>query len=68
MKALGQQLSIDFFNRLKMVVKNDIEKKTIAFASLEDYSEWNIFNPLVKSVKELNDSFLMTVKERGLLV
>ena len=51
-----------------MVVKNDIEKKTIAYASLEDYSEWNIFNPLVKSVKELNESFLIPVKESGLLV
>ena len=68
MKALGLQLSIDFFNRLKMVVKNDVEKKTIAYASLDNYSEWNVFNPLVKSVKELNESFLIPVKESGLLV
>jgi hypothetical protein len=68
MKELGQQLSIDFFNRLKMVVKNNIEKKTIAYSSLGDYSEWNIFNPLVKTVNELNESFLIPVKESGLLV
>jgi hypothetical protein len=51
-----------------MVVKNNIEKKTIAYASLGDYSEWNIFNPLVKTVNELNESFLIPVKESGLLV
>ncbi|MBI1835646.1 MAG: hypothetical protein HYR91_00120 [Flavobacteriia bacterium] len=67
MKELGLLLKIDFFNRLKMVILKDNVKKTIAFADLEEYRDWKIYNPLVKSVSELNHSFLIPVIESGLL-
>lgn len=66
-KELGQKLSIDFFNRLKMVVKTDLEKKTISYSELDNYKTWKVYNPLVKTVKELNNSFLIPVLESGLL-
>ena len=67
MKQIGTSISVDFFNRLKMVVKNDLDKKTISFSELEKYTDWKVFNPLVKSVKELNESFLIPVTESGLV-
>lgn len=66
-KELGSQFNIDFFNRLKMVITNDSETKTVSFADLDQYTDWKVYNPLVKTVKELNTNFLVSVKESGLI-
>ena len=65
-KELGQQLNIDFFNRLKLVVEKNGEQKMIAFSDLAEYADWNIYDALVNTVEGLNNSFLIPVKESNL--
>ncbi len=65
-KEIGKEFSIDFFNRLKLIVENDSEMKMIAFADLIEYQDWNIYNTLVNTVEQFNNSFLIPVKESEL--
>ena len=65
-KSVGQQLNIDFFNRLKLVVKKDSEIKMISFSDLNQYTDWDIYNTLVNTVEQLNTSFLIPVEESEL--
>ena len=65
-KEIGKEFSIDFFNRLKLVVEKDSEMKMIAFSDLGEYEEWNIYNTLVNTVEQFNNSFLIPVKESEL--
>jgi hypothetical protein len=65
-QAIGERFSIDFFNRLKLVVTNEKETKLIAFSDLETYSGWNIYDTQVDTVDRLNTSFLIPVTESEL--
>lgn len=65
-KSIGADFKIDFFNRLKLVVKKEGEVKMIAFSDLVDYSDWKVYNTLVNTVDGLNHSFLIPVIESDL--
>jgi hypothetical protein len=65
-KEIGQQLNIDFFNRLKVVIEKNGETKMISFSDLTQYQDWNIYNTLVNNLKLLNSSFLIPVVESEL--
>lgn len=62
-KQIGAEFSIDFFNRLQIVIEKEGEIKMIAFSELDQFLDWNVFDTLVSSVQELNESFLVPVKE-----
>ena len=65
-KTIGQQLNVDFFNRLKLVVQKENETKMISFSDLGQYEDWKIYNTLVNTIDLLNTSFLISVKESEL--
>ncbi len=65
-KTIGQQYNIDFFNRLKLVVQNNVEVKMISFSDLGQYEDWKIYNTLVNTIDLLNTSFLIPVNESEL--
>lgn len=62
-KKIGSEFSIDFFNRLKIVIEKEGEIKMIAFSELDQFLDWNVFDTLVATVNELNESFVVPVKE-----
>lgn len=61
-KDLGKEIQVDFFNRLKVVIEKDGEYKHIHYNDRSEYSDWNMFNPMVKSLKELRESWLIPVE------
>ena len=65
-KTIGQQFTIDFFNRLKLVVQKENETKMISFSDLGQYENWKIYNTLVNTIDLLNTSFLIPVNESEL--
>lgn len=62
-KAIGNELNIDFFNRLNVVVTNGVETKLISFHDLEAYKTYKVYNPLVNTIQQLNENFLLEVIE-----
>ncbi len=60
-KELGKELSIDFFNRMNVYLKKNNDFKYIHISEIKDFSEWNVFNPMVVSLKELRDQWLIPV-------
>lgn len=60
-KQAGQELGIDFFNRLKLVVEDesgDIEY--VSYARLGENPDFMVFNPLVDRVGDLAAEFKIT--------
>lgn len=62
-KDLGKELNIDFFNRLNVTLEKEEELKRIHFNDLSIYQDWNMFDPMVKTLDELRNNWLIPVKE-----
>jgi hypothetical protein len=58
-KAIGAALRVDFFNRLKLVVEKNGELKRVHFSDLNEYLDWNVFNPIVHTLADLKDNWLI---------
>lgn len=66
-KEIGSKLKIDFFNRLYMLIEKEGELKRVHFSDLSSYSDWNLFNPLVKTLGEMRSNWIVPVKESALI-
>lgn len=66
-KEIGSKLKIDFFNRLYMLIEKDGELKRVHFSDLSDHSDWNVFNPLVKTLGEMKLNWIIPVSESDLV-
>lgn len=65
-KQLGSELKTDFFNRLFVLVFNEKEMKRVHFQELNHYADWKLLNPMVSSLQEVRNQFLIDVKESNL--
>ena len=66
-KDLGKELNIDFFNRMSILLKKEDEYKRIHFSELSNHLEYEMFNPMVKTLKDLNEIFLIKVAHSELV-
>ena len=66
MKQLGTELKVDFFNRLFVLISKESEIKRVHFQELQQYSDWKLLNPMVSSLEEVRNRFLIDVKESNL--
>lgn len=66
-KEIGSKLKIDFFNRLFMLIEKEGEIKRVHFSDLSNYPDWNIFNPLVKTLGEMRSNWVIPVNESNLV-
>lgn len=63
-KAVGTELQVDFFNRLKMWVEfEDGRTQQVAFRELATYPTNFVFNPLVEKLSELDAKFKVKVAD-----
>ena len=62
-KSIGQQLDIDFFNRLNMLIIKDEEPTMISFHELEMYKDSHVFNPNVDTLKNMRTKWLIPISE-----
>ena len=66
-KKIGEEIGVNFFNRLKLLVRNDRELKHISFHDLEDYSTWQVADTAIKNLGEFRTRFFSVVEESNLL-
>ncbi len=66
MKQLGTELKVDFFNRLFVLISKESEIKRVHFQDLNQYADWKLLNPMVSSLEEVRNRFLIDVKESNL--
>jgi len=53
MKEIGQEMGVNFFDRMTITIKEGEELKQIHFSELEKHNEALIFDPLITSLGEL---------------
>lgn len=64
LKAMGKELNVDFFNRLKMLVEMENEEKTLVpFRQISETPENFIYNPLIEKLGDLDSRFRIKVSE-----
>lgn len=64
LQALGKELEVDFFTRMKVTYINDGSLKQIGFSNLSELSEdTEIFDPLLSKLGELRTKFPVSLKE-----
>jgi hypothetical protein len=62
MKQLGSTLSIDFFNRLKVLVRRDDELKHVSYHNLSDFTGNEFADITIKSLGQFRSSFFTPIK------
>lgn len=62
-KTIGQKYNVDFFDRLNMTILDGDEFTRVHIADLKDYPEAIVFNPMITSLKELNENWQVRVAE-----
>lgn len=62
-KSVGATLNVDFFNRLKLVIRKNGELKYVHVSELKDYADWEVYNPMITTLNELRSSWVVPVSE-----
>ena len=65
-KELGAELKIDFFNRMYVLVSNGDETLRVHISDLSNYKYWNMINPIVTNVQDIQDNGVILVSESEL--
>jgi hypothetical protein len=60
-KELGQELNIDFFDRLKLYIEKDNRFNRVALSELHQYGDWDVYNPMISTLKELRENWKIPV-------
>jgi hypothetical protein len=68
LKSMGQELQVDFFNRLKSLVESENgEQRLVPFSEITKYPDEWIYNPLVDTLGKLRTEFKVKVRESRLV-
>ena len=60
-KAVGEELNVDFFDRLNLVLEKNGEFKRAHISDLKENSDWNVFNPMITDLKGLREDWKQEV-------
>lgn len=66
-KEIGSKLKIDFFNRLYVLIEKEGDFKRVHFSELSQYADWNLFNPMVKTLGEMRMNWVVPVGESAMI-
>lgn len=60
-KEIGKELEIDFFNRLNVLVQNNLDNTLYLhpYRRLKELTSHSYFNPLVETLKDLKENWLV---------
>ena len=60
-KELGTKLNIDFFDRLQLYIEKDNRFNRVALSDLHQYGDWDVYNPMISTLKELRENWKIPV-------
>ena len=66
-KELGTELKVDFFNRMYVLISNGEETQRVHISDLSNYKDWNLLNPIVSTVQDVQEKGLLSVSESELV-
>lgn len=66
-KKMEQEIGVNFFNRLQLVVQHNETIKHVAYHELENYTEWQVADTTIKTLAEFKTRFFTPVKDSALL-
>ena len=61
-KALGKELSVDFFSRMNVYIEKDGLIKYVHISEVKENKGWKIFNPMITNLKELRENWFIPVE------
>lgn len=56
-KELGQEMKVNFFDRMKVTLQEGEELKQIHFSELDEHQEALIFDPMISKLNELREEW-----------
>jgi hypothetical protein len=62
-KGLGDELGINFFNRLNMLLEIEGELQLVPFLQLSNYPTAQVFNPMIETLKEWRGNWEIPVAD-----
>ncbi|MCC6699924.1 MAG: hypothetical protein IT221_00265 [Fluviicola sp.] len=62
-KGLGDELGINFFNRLNMLLETEGKLQLVPFLQLSNYPTAQVFNPMIETLKEWRENWKIPVAD-----
>lgn len=62
-KGLGDELGINFFNRLNMLLEIEGKLQLVPFLQLSNYPTAQVFNPMIETLKEWRENWKIPVAD-----
>jgi hypothetical protein len=62
-KAIGQELNVDFFDRLNLVIEKEGTFKRVHISELKSFGDWNVFNPMITDLNGLRSDWKQEVSK-----
>jgi hypothetical protein len=66
-KELGSELKADFFNRMYVLITNGEEIQRVHISDLSNFKDWNLLNPIVNKVQDIQEKGVISVSESELV-
>ena len=60
-KSIGERFSVNFFNRLNLVIEKQDEYNLVHISDIKKYPQWNVFNPMITDLYSLRKEWKMQV-------
>ena len=60
-KSIGEKFTVNFFNRLNLVIEKQGEYNLVHISDIKKYPEWNVFNPMITDLSSLRKEWKMQV-------
>ncbi len=60
-KSIGERFSVNFFNRLNLVIEKQGEYNLVHISDIKKYPQWNVFNPMITDLSSLREKWKMQV-------
>tara|TARA_Y100000589_G_scaffold49585_1_gene41288 strand:- start:7684 stop:8148 length:465 start_codon:yes stop_codon:yes gene_type:complete len=60
-KSIGERFSVNFFNRLNLVIEKQGEYNLVHISDIKKYPQWNVFNPMITDLSSLREKWKMRV-------
>jgi len=62
-KEIGQELGVDFFNRMNLLVEENNETKMVPFAQVANHPDAFVYNNLIQTIGDLESKWKVKVTE-----
>ena len=62
-REIGERLTINFFDRMHVLISKGGIEQNIHFSALSNYQDWKIYDPMIENLSDYTSHWLVNINE-----